>query len=97
MLLFNNIENCSSSNIVGDDDIQRCIFGQNKIEGTLIGLVFIGIAVAGILNGWLGFWGYLIWIPLITLGLVFVCFIGHFLVFAPILMFLEYIDRKRER
>lgn len=57
----------------------------------------MGIAVAGIANGWLGPWGYLIWVPMTVLGLIFVCFVGHFLIFEPIGMFVEYVKRKNQQ
>ena len=57
----------------------RCNFGQHKLEGTLIGIGLWLVAGYGIACGWLGAWGYAIWIPLIALGLFFVLIIGHFL------------------
>ena len=49
------------------------------MEGTIIGLAMWGVAALGIAQGWLGAWGYLLWVPLIVLGAAFFFLIGHWL------------------
>jgi hypothetical protein len=80
---------------------RRWAFGQHKLEGTLIGIGLWAIAVCGIVFGWLGWGGYVFWIPLLLLGLLFVCLIGHFLLFEllllPVTLLFSAIERLRNR
>jgi hypothetical protein len=75
----------------------RWTFGQYNVEATLLGLGLWVIAGCGIAFGWFGAWGYVLWVPLIAFGLIFVCFVGHFLLFwLPLVFFKEVIERWRK-
>jgi hypothetical protein len=64
----------------------------------VIGVVLWLIAGCGIAFGWLGPWGYALWIPLLLLGVIFVCFVGHFWLFTlPLVAISEAIERWRDR
>jgi fatty acid desaturase len=68
------------------------------VKGTVIGIGLWGVAGCGIAFGWLGPWGHALWVPLLVLGLIFVCFVGHFLLFQlPLLAIQDVVEWWRNR
>lgn len=80
----------ANSGILG----QRMAFGEHKIRYFLIGLGIAGVAVAGLVKGWLGKWGMLVFGGLLLFGLACAFFLGH----APqiALMLWNAIGRRRD-
>ena len=60
-------------------------FGEHKLGFTLFGLALVMLSVTGIVLGWFGTWGIVLWVLLAVYGFIgHVCLTGHFLLIATI-------------
>ena len=50
----------------------------------MIGAGLLGLGFVALAQGWLMPWGLLLWIPVLLLGVVFLCLVGHFLFLLPL-------------
>lgn len=68
-------------------------FGQHKIEASICGTALAGFGLTAMYFGWLGLWGYALWIPMTLFGVLYALFVGHFLIILfPLFLVFALID-----